>query len=1013
MIKEESCLNDKQQECMHTEGKYLVIAGPGTGKTTTLTYRIESILKKGIPAEKILCLTFTDTGANEMKLKLEKKLDKLSSGVNIYTYHGFCYDLIENNKEDFEIPDNFKVITPSISRALIKECIEQINPKAYRTDRNDPYFYIDIILNGILEIKKNRLKKDEYFNNLKNNLDWEPKLNSLYEEKDEKIKNGKNLSPSFLDKISNEEKRIAKARELWDFYELYSEKMIKNSYVDFDDMINQVLEKFESHPNFLEKVANQYEYILVDEYQDTNKSQNEIIFSLCKALKSQNIFVVGDDDQIIYTFQGAKLDTIEKFLEEFPDTTVICLTDNHRSTQEILDVSRALTKFDSNRLEDNPKFKKYNISKDLIAQNIELPKNKVRCYKYVDTMQEYNEIVKEIEELVFSDKCPIDKLTKEKKYSEIAILTRSNAELETFAQMLKERNIPYELKEGKSIFTIKSSIVLYYYMQLLVNPELNSDKIFKYLLSKPFNINAKDYEVLYNEKSKNKSFIDTIRNIEPSKFLEPQKIEKFITTFDYLNEYKNNESLKNVVLEIGAKTGIFDYYLNSPINKTENIAGLKKIIDEADGFTQVYKAISLEDFVEYLDIALRDDISIKTDKAPVCLNAVQLSTYYSAKGKEYEYVYMPTLLSNKWESDSKSFRAKIPLAQYKTEEELKQEKISDRVNVMYVGMTRARHTLRLSYVQNENGKAKKPSALITNIQDMLEKEPQPFEFNVDSYWQEVSSSIIKREYDYAKEFSDLISEIIKTKNFSPTSLNKYLKCPRQYFYGDILNLDSPSGNADAMHYGTAIHEACDYAVKYALRNKTYPTKEEYINKFIETLNNLPLSEYSQRQILNERGQKALDSFYHQLCDISPSSYQGAEETIQLEIEGIPFKGKIDRIDKNEDGTFTIIDYKTGGAKSAKIICPEGEHEDYYNQIGFYKYLYEKYTGNKVSKTTFIFPEDYTKNLIIEFSENECNDIYKKYKQAVADIRSHKFEPTDDKKACQWCAFKDFCNMEII
>ena len=1007
-------LNKQQQECVNSiEGKYLVLAGPGTGKTTTLTCRIENMLKKGISEDKILCLTFTETGVNEMKSKLEKRLNTQNSCVNIYTYHGFCYDLIENNKEDFEIPDNFKVITASISRAFVKECIEELNPKAYRTERNDPYYYIDTISNGIQEIKKNRLTKTEYFNNLKNNPDWEPKLSKLYQEKEEKIEKGKNLAPTFLDKINKEEKRIAKAKELWSFYELYTDKMLKNNYVDFNDMINLVLDKFENHPEFLERVANNFEYIMVDEYQDTNKAQNDIVFALSKALKTQNIFVVGDDDQIIYRFQGANLDNIENFLTTFPDTKVICLTENHRSTQEILDVARELTKLDSNRIEDNEKFAQYNITKKLTAMNNKLPKNKVRCYKYVEPMQEYNEIVKEIEDIVNSDNCPKNPKNGEKKYSQIAILTRTNAELETFAQMLKDRNIPYELKEGKSIFTIKSSTVLYYYMQFLSNPELNSDKIFKYLLSKPFNINAKDYALIYSERSKKKSLIDTIRSIDANKFLEYKKIENFIKTFDYLTEYKTNEDLKNTVLKIGAKTGIFDYYLNSEINRTENIAGLKKLIDEADGFSQVYKAIGLEDFVEYLDIALQDDISIKTDKAPVELNAVQLSTYYSAKGKEYEYVYMPTLLSNKWESDSKSFKAKIPLSESKTEDELKEEKLSDRIKVMYVGMTRAKHTLRLSYVQSENGKAKKPSMLITNILDMCEKEPKPFEFDINSYWNEVSSAIIKREYDYAKDFAELIDSILVGQKYSPTSLNKYLKCPRQYLYGDILNLDSPSGNADAMHFGTAVHEACDFAVKQAINEHKYPTKEEFINKFITTLNSLSISTYEQREILKERGTKVLTLYYNQLCSTSLNTYMGAEETIELKIEEIPFKGKIDRIDKNEDGTFTIIDYKTGGAKSNRTICPNGEHEDYYNQIGFYKYIYEKSTGKKVKETKFIFPEEFDKNLTIEFTQEECNEIFERYKQAVKDIKSHKFEPTYDEKACQWCSYKDFCDMDIL
>ena len=130
-----------------------------------------------------------------------------------------------------------------------------------------------------------------------------------------KNKKGDTRTKTLIDDIAKQEKKISKIEELWEFYELYKSKMEAAHYLDFDDMICFVLDKFENEAGFLSKIANQYEYLLVDEYQDTNKSQNEIVFNLTKALESENVFVVGDDDQIIYSFQGAKLDTIEKFLK--------------------------------------------------------------------------------------------------------------------------------------------------------------------------------------------------------------------------------------------------------------------------------------------------------------------------------------------------------------------------------------------------------------------------------------------------------------------------------------------------------------------------------------------------------------------------------------------------------------------------------------------------------------------------------------------------------------------------
>ncbi len=1008
--------NAKQQECIENiNGKYLVLAGPGTGKTFTLIQRVKNMIEKGINPETILCLTFSDAATNEMRSRLVKELNRTDIGVNIFTYHGFCNDIITEHPEEFELPENYRVIPSAVSVNLLKECIDELNPQAYRTKRNDPYYFINEISHGINSIKTNRLTKEAFFNNIDQNPDWKPQLVKLKEELKEKTEKGAKIPKRIPDGIESLEKKIAKVQELWKFYELYKAKMEEQHYVDFNDMINYVLDKFDDEPAFLHNVANKYKYILVDEYQDTNRNQNAIVFNLTKSLESENVFVVGDDDQIIYSFQGAKLDTIEKFLETFPETHVICLSENMRSTQNILDTARKLVLQDTRRLEANPKFEQYNISKELTAKNTDLTaKNKpVRLYKYADILQEYQEIADEIANLVNSDDCPSDE--NGKKLSEIAILTLSNNELMTFFELLKERNIPAELKDGKNIFAIHSFIVMYYYMQMLTSPEIHSDKFFKLVLSKPFNIHPKDFEPLYNKKSQYKSLIDLLKSVKSEEFVEPEKITEFIKTFEYLLDYKTNETLKNIILEIGSKTGIFNYYINSETNRIENISGLKKLVDEAQDFSNIYKKISLEEFVEYLDMCLEDEISITTDKAPIAMNAVQLSTYHSAKGREFEYVYMPTLVRDKWESSRKSMKSDIPLdvSEYKTDEELKEQKLSEQIKLLYVGMTRAKHTLRLSYPDKDGKTVKVPSALITHIEEDCEHQTAPFEYDINSFWEERAKSLIKRDYDYSRDFCSMVKTLLDGKHFSPSSINTYLKCPRSYFYHYILDLQSKDGNPDSFSFGTAVHSACEYAVRYAKANGTYPAKEEFIKAFKTELENQPLSSFQQREILEVRGEKALEKYYVQLCATPVSMLYEVEKKIELNIDGVNFKGYIDRIDKNPDGTFTIYDYKTGSAKSEKVICPNGDYEEYYNQIGLYKYYFEKSTGKTVKETTFIYPEEPENNLTLNLLDEDCEEIKQKFEKAINDIRLYKFEPSYNEKACQYCAYSAFCDMNVV
>ena len=1007
--------NTKQQECIdNIDGKFLVLAGPGTGKTFTVVQRIKSMIERGIDASKILCLTFTDAAANEMKIRLEKELDKQSVDVNIYTYHSFCCNLIDEYTEEFELPHSYKIMNDAVSRAFIKECIDEINPKEFRTGKNDPYYYIDTIKRRIEEIKKHRLNKEQFFENIKTNPDWEPELYRLKNELETKLKKGETRVKTLVDNIENQAKKIEQARELWSFYELYQTKMEENHYLDYNDMINSVLNKFETSPSFLDKVANKYEYLLVDEYQDTNSSQNSIVFNLTHALKSENVFVVGDDDQIIYTFQGAKLDTIEKFLEEFPDTKVICLEENMRSTQNILDAARMVAKQDSKRIEDNPKFANYHINKKLVSKNEKLQNknSRIRCYKYVDLMQEYTEIVNEIEKIISSNDCPIDE-DGNKKLSEIAILTRTNGELDTFAEMLKARNIPYELKDGKNIFKIKGVNILYYYMQMLVNPELHSYRVFQLLLAQPFAINPKDYQKLYENISKQKTFIDVIRTIPREEFIEADKIDEFIKTYDYLSVYKTKENIKNTVLEIGAKTGIFNYYLNTELNRSENIMGLKRIVDEAASYSEIYRAGCLEEFVEYLKILSDDEIEILTEKAPVPMNAIQLCTYYSSKGREFEYVYMPTLNAHKWESDRGSMKPEIPvnITEYKNKAELDELKLSDRIKVMYVGMTRAKHKLRLSYVQTVNGKGKNLSKFLVNIQNVFETEDEPFIYTEPSFYYVAKQALVKRDYDYRKDFCALVDTKLANRSFSPTAINTYLKCPREYLYNNILEFCGKDGNPDNLSYGSAIHKACEDLISYAKSKGEYPSKERFIQIFKDKLSELPISSYKQRDNIEVRGEKALSDYYHQIISTPISNLYEVEKALSFELDGIKFYGIIDRIDKNEDGSYNIYDYKTGNAK--KGVELGGEHEDYYNQIALYKYFFEKSTGKDVKATTLIYPEDYTKNLELNLTSEDCEIVVKNFKDAIASIRKYNFEPTYNNETCKYCSYKDFCEMEII
>ncbi len=1010
--------NQKQQECIENiEGKYLVLAGPGTGKTFTIIQRLKKMINLKIDPSRILCLTFSDAAASEMKQRLDKELNTIESGVNIFTYHSFCNDIISQNPEAFELSESYKVISDTIQRQIMKECIDEINPIEYKNQKNNPYVYLKIILDKIKEIKRNRLSKEQYFENIEKNPSWMPKKLELQYELHELIENN-STNIKKIEKLKSEIEKVTsdinKAKEIWQFYELYLSKTQALSYIDFDDMICFVLEKFNESKAFLNEIAKKYDYIMVDEYQDTNDIQNAIVFNLASVC--ENIFVVGDDDQIIYSFQGANLDNIENYLKHFPDTKVICLNENMRSTQEILDVARSVSKQDTRRLEINPDFKKYNINKDLIAKNNDILKKseKVRLTKYYNKQDEFIKIVDEIEDLINSPECPKDK-SNEKKLSQIAIITTNNDELGEFYDLLKNRNIPVELKEGKSIYRINSFITLFYYLQMLVNPQIYGDKILKLLLMEPFKFNPLDISKIIQNLSLNDSIIDTIKNC--GDWVDKEKIEKFITTYSELLNYQNSETIKNIVMETGAKTGIFRYFTENPINKNENILALKKIIEEADDFSKINNAVTLSDFIEYLLIVQDDDeVDIKISKPPVELNAIQLTTYHSSKGKEYEYVYMPSLQANRWESSSKSFKPTIPTPKetYKTDEQWKEYKISDRIKNMYVGMTRAKHTLRLSYVMGSAKRASSPSSWIIQAKDLMETYDLS-DSTLENYIDESKKILEKKSYDYKRDFEEFIKASIKNKFHSPTSINTYLDCKRKYLYSKILSLGARDGFNDGAAYGSLIHAVFEYVNNYAIKNKIYIEKSKMLEKYEELSKKFPFSNKTIKNRYFIRGKNELEKYYHHILDISPENIFGVEYQVKVESDDIKFYGIIDKIEKNPDGTFSIIDYKTSNPLKEKSISLDGESWGYYNQICLYKYFFEKLTNSTVKDVSFVFLLDGSK-VTLTPSACDCEMVLNNFKDAIKGIENLDFEPASNNcsaDSCKYCEFRDFCSINVI
>jgi len=550
------------------------------------------------------------------------------------------------------------------------------------------------------------------------------------------------------------------------------------------------------------------------------------------------------------------------------------------------------------------------------------------------------------------------------------------------------------------------------YMKLLVNPQANSDKLFTLLLNKPFQLNPRDYEKLLTQKHlhRNDFFIDDIKEMNPETFIDKDKIEDILRTYEYLKSYANGENLKNIVLEIANKTGILKYFVSSQINRFENVMGIKKLIDEAQGLSELETNVSLEDFVDYLDVAVENGISIVTDKSPIPLNAIQLLTYHSSKGREFEHVYLPTLEAYKWERNARqSGSPYVPTSAILTKEEKDEIKSSERIKLLFVGVTRAKHTLTLSYPTAISGKGRKLTKYIPFEKDMFDY--QEFEYDTDGFLAEKIEELLTSDFDYEKEFSNYIKARINNLKLSATALNTYLKCPKQFFFSKVMEFEVKDGNKDNMNYGNAVHKACQRLVDEAIKNGFYPSKEEFIKFFEDDFAQRPISTKKCRADLLERGQENLPVFYNQLINTPVRNLHYAEYKISdCEIDGARVTGFIDRIEKLDDGTFALYDYKTGRSKT-KDIEDGRKYEDYLNQLRLYKYVFEKITGNIVSKTGFIFPDDCLANCEKPLTEEDNELIAEKLSFTNKNIKDLNFEAKpQNEQICADCLYRDICSL---
>ena len=690
-------LNDKQKEAvLSTEGPCLVIAGAGSGKTKVLTHKIAYLMQeKNVKPWSILAITFTNKAANEMKERVENLVGDVAKNMWIGTFHSICVRILRRYIDRIGFTSSFIIFDSSDQRTLVKQCLKQLNI-------DDKMLNDRAVLSEISNAKNEMLEPDAY-----------------------KLRTNNEIRKETIAKV----------------YELYQKRLRENNAIDFDDIINYTIRILSENPDVLEYYSNKFEYVLVDEYQDTNKAQFTLV-SILAALHG-NITVVGDNDQGIYSFRGADITNILNFEKDFPGTKIIKLEQNYRCTQNILDAANAVIKNNETKYE-----------KKLWTENGK--GGMITVFRGNDEYDEANFIVENI-----------NKLRREEymTYNDFAILYRMNSQSRSIEDILRRENVPYKIIGGLKFYERKEIKDTIAYLRLIQNPSdnlsltriINEPKrgIGKTSLDNVQQIAMQSETSMYDvikradEFGLNRVFVNS---------------REFISQIEELRAKKDHIKISDLIKETLNKTGYTKALEDEDTTEAETrLENIEEFLTVAMEFEEQMAENSLEEFLE--GITLSSDIDNADDQE----DSVTLMTLHSAKGLEFPVVFLVGM-------EEGIFPGYKSIGEPK---ELEEER-----RLCYVGITRAKQNLFISCARqrtifgstscNQVSRFVKeiPKELMDGFDETFEDKPQKTYEDYQYEWKYGNSHVTSYKSDEVKSAKPAMQYNFRTAESFLNNLNK-------------------------------------------------------------------------------------------------------------------------------------------------------------------------------------------------------------------------------------------------
>lgn len=972
-------LNKAQKEAVDTiEGPVMVVAGPGTGKTQILALRIANILKlTDTGADGILCLTFTNSGVHAMRERLRKYIGGAASKVAVSTFHSFAMGAIEEYFETLGYIEKPALIDDLQSIALFDAIMAEHEWKHLTTRANKSTYFRDI-KSLVSLLKRERLSPEDFSAEIKKEIksiqNDESNISTRGESK------GK-LKAEALKRIEG----LERTEEVVNFYAFYELLKKAKNLLDYDDVLEELVHLVEISDDARDAIREKYLYVLVDEHQDSSGVQNEFLSRVWGDVEKPNLFVVGDDRQLIYGFGGASLSYFEGFQETFRGLKLITLTENYRSTQNILDTADALLK--SSLAEAK-----------LVSQNSE-----TYPLRIIEAEFPRDEIIRAGLEIKERIDAGMDA-------NECSILVPKNREVRSAIRILEDLGIPVASGGANKLFTDKEAESFIKIIHALATPEA-PELVAPMLLSPISGIAPLSAHRFLANTDARKLTLSKLLKAEVGEEEGDEGVLEFGRRLEKFLESAGRGDIYTLIQEVGEEFLIKTSSDHETL--TRRIEIIRTLLHLALSETERNPKLTLAGFLAFLSRLEEYDTDI-----PLAVfgsnNGVKVMTLHASKGLEFECVYIchldeKNLLGKR--NSAFTLPEKIKEMEHKKDvESIKRE--------LYVAITRAKKYCTLSYSNTaHNGAPLEPSHVISDLPaELFERESATD--NEQFIMTRGIGSFVRRGERVSdpvttSRLADLVKDEYYKKKLAVTHLNNFFECPWKWYFRNFLQLPEPQ--TISLEFGNLVHGMLERILKKKLKTDVDSIREAITEKAEKFCG---FTDGDIARIKKDAEAVIMGWIEKRLPEIAEEyeSERNIPNYHDPDFEHLTITGKIDLVEKLEEGIVRVTDFKTGSMKKKGELEKEtedGRMSDYRRQLAMYSYLIDRTTdGNtSVAESRLEFLESDSKDAIYktEIGSDEVKSLItdiNDFDQSLASgewvDRPCQFKPWKSGEVCEYC-----------